>query len=616
MKFIVALAFDMLYHARALNGGTGRLFGNREAKFARKTLCPYLAGTRTPTFLELSTLWHMIKHTPDLPFKLTEPKSAIMPCMAIEQEGRLYLFKYFWSGLSATLWSRYCNSMKGYQVELFEFGNGDRLVYETVDLDYDNISFLKVLGFEVQTEYKRVTSLPPIDTKDLDKRLFPYQVKGVQMLQSGFRLMADEQGLGKTCQVLQFLKLNNPEKVLICCPATLKFNWKREILMWTNYKENEISILSGATPYRVTTRFSIINYDILPYWEKSLSKSRYSFIVCDECHYIQNDSAQRTRAFLSIAQSADDVIFISGTPFTSRPYQMYTALHTIAPKVFKSQRDYGERFCCPQIERGKTVYKGASNMDVLHSILMDGICIRRLKEDVLSELPSKRRLTVSVATDNAELRADRETFGQIRALERKIAESSDVLGTLEWQKQIAYLRKRKAVNAWIEDFLSSGKKLVVFGTHTVTLDDIMAKFGDVAVRVDGSTSQKKRNEAIDAFQHDPNVKLFVGNMRAAGVGITLTAASDALIVEFPWTYSDCAQAEDRVHRIGAKDSVTIWYMCCPDSIDERLMDIINQKAGMHTHIFDGEEDNMMLQLRKDGGFLYHSVFADEGEKIS
>ena len=112
------------------------------------------------------------------------------------------------------------------------------------------------------------------------------------------------------------------------------------------------------------------------------------------------------------------------------------------------------------------------------------------------------------------------------------------------------------------------------------------------------------------------MKLFVGNMRAAGVGITLTAASDALIVEFPWTYSDCAQAEDRVHRIGAKDSVTIWYMCCPDSIDERLMEIINQKAGMHTHIFDGEEDNMMLQLRKDGGFLYHSVFADEGEKIS
>ena len=340
-------------------------------------------------------------------------------------------------------------------------------------------------------------------------------------------------------------------------------------------------------------------------------------MVADECHYIQNDSAQRTQAFLTIAQSADDVIFISGTPFTSRPFQMYTALHTIAPKVFRSQKDYGERFCAPRIERNKTVYKGASNMDVLHSILMDGICIRRLKEDVLSELPSKRRLTVSVATDTAELRADGDTYRKIRALEHMIEESSDVLGTLEWQKQIAYLRKRKAVNAWIEDFLSSGKKLVVFGTHTLTLDDIMAKFGDIAVRVDGSTSQKKRNEAIDAFQHDPNVKLFVGNMKAAGVGITLTAASDALIVEFPWTYSECAQAEDRVHRIGAKDSVTIWYMCCPDSIDERLMDIINQKAGMHTHIFDGQEDNMMLQLRKEGGFLYHSVFADEkDEKIS
>jgi SWI/SNF-related matrix-associated actin-dependent regulator 1 of chromatin subfamily A len=391
----------------------------------------------------------------------------------------------------------------------------------------------------------------------------------------------------------------------------LKYNWKKEIGMWTKYKASDVSILSGATPYPVSTRFSIINYDILPYWAETLSAARYSFVVSDECHYIQNDSAQRTQAFLEIAKKADDVIFISGTPFTSRPYQMYTALHTIAPKIFKTQKDYGNRFCNPTIERGKTVYKGASNMDVLHSILMDGICIRRLKEDVLAELPSKRRLTIAVASENAELRADAETFRKIRALEQKIAHSSDLLGTLEWQKQIAYLRKRKAVNTWIEDFLQSGKKLVVFGTHDMTLDDVMAKFGDIAVRIDGSTSQKKRNEAIDRFQHDPSVRLFVGNIRAAGVGITLTAASDALIIELPWTYSECAQAEDRVHRIGAKDSVTVWYTICPDSIDERLMDIVNQKAATHTHIFDGTEDNMMLQLKKEGGFLYHSVFGEE-----
>lgn len=615
MRFELAMAFNMLYHSRALEEGRGRIFSNTESKVIRKMLCPFLAGTRTLTYLERTTVYYMLRGY-DLPFKLSEPKATDCPSTAVDFEHRIMLFFVPTKDMPLRAWQKHLKHLTGVTQETFSFGNGDKLTYTSVAQNFANISYLKVIGFKVYSEYKQVQNLPDVKASDLDPRLFPYQVKGVQMFEAGFRLMADEQGLGKTAQTLQFLQRRNPERVLICCPATLKFNWKREILMWTHYKENEISILSGATPYRVTTRFSIINYDILPYWEKSLSKERYSFIVCDECHYIQNDSAQRTRAFLSIAQNADDVIFISGTPFTSRPFQMYTALHTIAPKVFKSQRDYGERFCCPQIERGKTVYKGASNMDVLHSILMDGICIRRLKEDVLSELPSKRRLTVSVATDNAELRADRETFGQIRALERKIAESSDVLGTLEWQKQIAYLRKRKAVNAWIEDFLQSGKKLVVFGTHTVTLDDIMAKFGDVAVRVDGSTSQKKRNEAIDAFQHDPNVKLFVGNMRAAGVGITLTAASDALIVEFPWTYSDCAQAEDRVHRIGAKDSVTIWYMCCPDSIDERLMEIINQKAGMHTHIFDGEEDNMMLQLRKDGGFLYHSVFADEGEKIS
>lgn len=417
------------------------------------------------------------------------------------------------------------------------------------------------------------------------------------MLCSGYRLLADEQGLGKTLQVLQFIKYEGFCKILICCPATLKLNWRREIMLWTDTPADKITLVEGTNPYKVNNKYTIINYDLLPYWEEELKKEHYDILVADECHYVQSPTAKRTQAFSSIVENTDDAVFISGTPFTSQPAQMFTALHNIAPRVFRSLDDFGERFCFVSKYMGNVQYKGARNTKLLHDILSDGICIRRLKKDVLEELPDKMRVTVPIGLSADEVKKS-SVYKPIYALEQKIKSSKDALGTLEYQRQIAYLRKRDAVNDWIRDFLESGKKLVVFGVHTATLDAVEAAFPDISVRIDGSTPNKLRDKNVQKFQNDPDCRLFIGNVQAAGTGITLTAASDAVFIECGWVASQLLQAEDRIHRIGAKNACIIYYMAVPDTIDEKIIDIVNYKAKMHTMIFDESGDNMLEDLKK------------------
>lgn len=409
-----------------------------------------------------------------------------------------------------------------------------------------------------------------------------------------------------TMQVLQFIQYEGIRPVLICCPATLKLNWRREILMWTKTTADKITVIEGTTNYPVKNRFVIINYDLLPYWADTLAKTDFDLVVCDECHYIQNEEAKRTKAFLQIAENIPDRLFISGTPFTSRPFQMFTALHMIAPKVFGNAYGFGMKFCNPSYYKGNVNFSGASNTKMLHDILEDGICIRRLKADVLEDLPEKLRVTVPIGLSVDEVKQS-SVCSEIKSLEKKILQAKDPLATLEYQRQIAYLRKRDAANDWIKDFLESGKKLVVFGVHKTTLDAVEKAFPDISVRVDGSTPNTQRDKYVQKFQNDPDCKLFIGNIQAAGTGITLTAASDAVFIEFPYTFSETVQAEDRIHRIGAKNACMIYYFAAPNTIDERIIEIINKKAITHTAIFDGASDVLFKDI---GEWKYKPLFTD------
>lgn len=482
--------------------------------------------------------------------------------------------------------------------------NKFKYVFYYCENTYDNVCRLRSNKWTVKSP--KVDKIPKLDDtleKYMNPNLFPYQVEGVKMLNSGYRLLADEMGLGKTVQALQYMKLMDFKKVLICCPATLKLNWREEIVnVWKFFKDEEVHIISGGTNYELKNkRIYIINYDLLSKWETTLCKVKWDFVCCDECHYIQNRKSLRTKSFLKISKKSADTLFISGTPFTSRPIQMYTALHTIAPNIFKNENNYGMIFCGPKLayggymSRGYNSYefKGSSNPDQLHQIIKCGICIRRLKKDVLEDLPDKMRVTVFL-----ESKKTAEDSRMIKELLDKKMENPNPLSDFEYSKQMAYYEKRAEIINWIENFLESGKKLVVFATHKVAINDIMNHFKGISVKLDGSTSIQDRQIAVNRFQTDDKIRLFVGNTKAAGTGITLTAASDTCTIEFSFLCSDHLQAEDRVHRVGQKNAVTSYYLICKNSVEELIIRIINQKAKVQSKIFDDKEDNIMLLVNE------------------
>jgi SWI/SNF-related matrix-associated actin-dependent regulator 1 of chromatin subfamily A len=154
---------------------------------------------------------------------------------------------------------------------------------------------------------------------------------------------------------------------------------------------------------------------------------------------------------------------------------------------------------------------------------------------------------------------------------------------------LAYIAKRNAVIQWIRDFLESGKKLVVFGVHLHVLDDIEHMFADVCVRVDGHTKSEDRKLLEQKFQNDPSVQLFVGQVIAAGVALTLTAASSVAFVELPWTTADLDQAADRCHRIGQKDVVSVYFLIAKDTVEEKIMRYLDKKRTVVRKLLDGKE---------------------------
>ena len=473
--------------------------------------------------------------------------------------------------------------------------------------------------------------------------LYKYQIQGVNFLEkkNGRALIADEMGLGKTVQALSWIKLH-PEfrKILVICPASLKINWQREIKRWTSL---EAEILNGSIPYITKKNFIIINYDILSYWERLLKLKQFDVIIFDEAHYIKNNKAKRTKAFKRLVKSVPRLIALTGTPIENKPIEIYNIVKVIDPSIFPDATDFAVEFCGAKKTRFGWDKNGATNTLRLNKILSSSIMIRRKKVDVLKDLPEKQIIKVPfeinnrIEYDQAETefveflkkkfntenlteeileelkqfakRNDIEvseelTTDEIRLIKEHKFEriaSAPVLAQIEMLKQLAVKGKMDQVIEWIENFLESGEKLVVFAVHKKVVSQLMEKFKHIAVKVDGSVSQKQRQEAVDKFQKDVKTRLFIGNIKAAGVGITLTAASNAVIIEFPWSPGELNQAADRIHRITQTKQVTIWNLVGESTIEEKIITLLKKKEKVITKILDGkqyEDQSILMDLFK------------------
>lgn len=432
-----------------------------------------------------------------------------------------------------------------------------------------------------------------------------FQIKGIEFLEStcGRALLGDDMGLGKTLQVLGYLALH-PEitPVIIVCPSNAKFEWAKQISQHT--KSLRAEVVGGRKPYKIGAHIVIINYDILSHWVDYLLTLRPAGLVMDECHYVKNLRVARTKACKRLSSACKVILPLSGTPIVNRPSEFFPVLNMIQPQKFSSFWNYAFRYCAPKRAfRGQGWdFSGAAHTEELHKKVYP-IMLRRMKSEVLTELPPKQRIPIFIEISNRReymkakdefLEWYREHYGNEKAAKAAKAEGFVRLGKL---RQLVAEGKIKAVETWINDYLeSTDGKLVVFAYHRAIFDHFATAYKDICACGGGASAQ--RHQEIERFQNDPKCRLFVGTIRADNQAITLTAANAVLFIEQGWTPGEHDQAEDRINRIGQKaDSITAYYFLGQDSVDEYIWELIEQKREIITKILDGEEKWTKLNNR-------------------
>ena len=443
----------------------------------------------------------------------------------------------------------------------------------------------------------------------LKGKLYPFQNEGVIFLENhkGRALIADEMGLGKTVQALAYTQMH-PEltPVIIVCPASLKLNWAKECMQWM--KDPQIEILTGTKIHKTTKDIIIINYDILFAWVSQLRKTDAKIMILDEAHYTKSSKAKRTKATKMLAKTIPHIIALSGTPIINKPIEIYNAIQMIDAELFPDRWYYYKHYCNAKHNGFGWDFNGASHTNELHTTLKKTLMIRRLKKDVLKDLPDKIRSFVPIElTNKYEYKEAEKDFIKWIEKEKGLeaaekAKNAEAFSKIENLKQLAVKGKLKQCIEWIEDFLTSDQKLVVFATHKFVIEKLVEAFPDISVKIDGSVTSENRQKAVDDFQNDDKIKLFFGNIQAAGVGITLTASSNMVFIELPWTSGAIVQAEDRVHRIGQKDSVNIYYLLAINTIEEKIANMIDKKRKVLDSVLDGketEDDSLFSELMKN-----------------
>lgn len=489
-------------------------------------------------------------------------------------------------------------------------------------------------GYPFDESAKMFLAKPKIDFKSTDGKheLYPFQKEGVQsMLKMDTNiLLADEMGLGKTPQASSYLRnKKNSVPALIVCPASLKVNWSREIEKWTNYKTY---IIDGRNPQYLTEEFLnkypvwIINYDILgienkeekekelerrkrakasglPYrkktikvngWCDELIKHNFQTIIADEVQYISEPDTIRARAMTQIAQALPNSkkLFISGTPYETKTAQFYTCLSILSPLEFNNRYKYLMRYCDPVKTFFGWKFDGLSNAEELHQKI-SRFMIRRLKKDVLTQLPPKVRAVIPMQVTPAERKLYDEVDWQFEQdIINGVKDKSAQLGHIAHLKQASYKAKEKAVIKWIKDYLTyQNQKLVVFIYHHSTYDSLMQEFGYCSVGLTGATPPAQRQAVVDKFQNDEKTFLFIGQIKASGVGLTLTKASATCFIEFGTTAPQHEQAEDRVHRIGqTADSVMAYYLILENSIEQDIMNTLERRNKDLKKVLNNEDE--------------------------
>jgi SWI/SNF-related matrix-associated actin-dependent regulator 1 of chromatin subfamily A len=419
-------------------------------------------------------------------------------------------------------------------------------------------------------------------------------------------------GLGKTIQVLAAVNTLRLRRVLVVCPKTLVLNWQSEAKKWlTDLKPYVFRNGNGCDG------FYIVNYEKLA---KIDFDGELDCLVVDESHYVKNPKAQRSKRVEQLAGRAKRVWLLTGTPIPNRPIELFHPLKILRHPLADNWFYFAKRYCDAYQSKWGWVVDGAANLDELQEKLRSTVMIRRKKQDVLTELPAKvRQIVVLNADGYRDALADELGVWQRyedalveyqakvelaraegeEAYARAVAELRDA--ARHAFEEISRARHRLAL-AKVDDVVEHVKdiaeqhKVVVFAHHHDVIDKIanaLAEFGCVVV--DGRVPAEQRQERIQRFQTDPNCRVYVGSITASGVGVTLTAASHVVFAELDWVPGNITQAEDRLHRIGQKDTVFVQHLVVDGSLDARMAKVLVEKQRVADEALDAEKARLLAE---------------------
>lgn len=427
---------------------------------------------------------------------------------------------------------------------------------------------------------------------------YPFQKAGIDFINKHDSvLLADEMGIGKTIQAIGHINCNQDyEKILIICPASLKLMWRSELKRWL-VKIYTVGVAFGNRQLP-NTDIVIINYDIIKKKREDIRKITWDVVILDECHAIKNLKSQRTREIIGHGNlkplEAKKKILLTGTPILNRPIELYSIIKYLDKDNWPDYFKYALRYCGAYKDKWGWVFNGATNLDELQQRLRTSIMIRRTKKGVLSELPDKIRQIIEVG-DNKKFKSskrEKEIISNINNLYKEGVKNLKLSQVINFE-EIAEIRHQTALDKvpyvieHLKDVLDTGSKVVCFAHHRDVIETIRKAFEDVSVVITGSTKIKDRQDAVERFQNGESVKLFIGNIQAAGTGLTLTASSHVIFAELDWVPGNMSQAEDRCHRIGQENSVLIQHLVINGSIDAMIAKALVRKQEIVDKALDG-----------------------------
>jgi len=476
----------------------------------------------------------------------------------------------------------------------------------------------------------QAAELTPKKMADIEERLswvlpeglalYPFQYVGVAFAEMahGRCLIGDEMGLGKSVMALAYAILHQERApYVVVCPANVKYNWRNEIEKWA--PQCSVHVVNKGKEPIPSADFIIINYDLMTKQLENLQRLVPGGMIIDESHAIQNTSAKRTQATLELAETCSSVICLSGTAISNRPKEFFTTLNLLKQDQFPSFWTFAQRYCDAWHNGYGWNFGGASNTKELNERTRD-FCIRRLKSEVLPDLPPKTRTFMPVQlskeqTQDYDQAAQDWAYQYDNYVNFGGMPAGFVLNMLTDLRHQCGLMKVKPAADWIEQYHeSTGKPLVVFCHHRDVLKSLNTEMAERDLHssvISGDVSAQERDRIITAFQAG-HVPVLICNTVAAKEGITLTAADTVLFIEREWVPSWEEQAEDRVYRIGQEsDSVHAVYFSCLGTVDEHFDRVVEQKRQVVKAVLDGTTNveereslvtELLRRLQTEGGW--------------